>query len=865
MPKHLLPFLLLFRLFADQDVKETFLNYIIHKYEDLKARRGFIIATAFCLLQIVQMYITLFMENTLWRFTMLKNYMKITLRNIKRHKGYSFINIAGLSVGMACFILILIYVQYELSFDTFHDKADRLYRIIERRPGDVRLGHDYYARTPAHLAPALLREYPEVVNATRISIFTDVLIIYEDKSLYSSGIYADEHFFDVFSFPLMQGEEKSALNEPFSLVITEKMARKYFGNEEPVGKTLNVHINNKSYDVKITGITKNPPENSHIRFDFILSIGTLEALPGNRGFLERNYTAYYTYVELQKDFPYKELEQKFPSFIDKYIGRSSKKIYIIQPLKRIHLYSQVNKEISQNNDIRYIYLFTAVGFIILLIACINYINFSTARSTKRAKEIGIRKLAGAQRIHLIKQFIGESVLLSMIALIIAVHLIVLILPSFNSFVDRPIALNFFKNPLFPLALFGIALFTGILSGIYPALFLSSFQPIKVLKSSFVSGSKSSAQRNILVVAQFIISIILIAGTIIIYNQLHYIKNRKLGYNREHIVVVSLKDRELKRNFQTMKTELLQNPEISGVTRSNQLPIGIHAQSIAQMEGEAGEKAKMSMYVSINDHDFIDTFEIELLSGRNFSQEFVSDNTRAVILNETAVKQLGWENPIGKKISVWSIKNGRIIGIVKDFHFLSLHLNIKPLALIMLTPDWYSNLFVRIKTDDVPGTLTFLEKTYKKFSLKHPFEYYFLDESFNRMYNAEQKFGSLFISFTSLAIFIACLGLFGLISFTTEQRTKEIGIRKVFGASISGIVLLLIKKLITLVIISNIIAWPVAYYAMNRWLQNFAYRINIGLGIFITSGIIALVIALLTVSFHSINTAMANPIDSLRYE
>lgn len=865
MPKHLLPFLQLFRFFADEDVKETFFNYIIHKYEELKARRGFLIATVFCLLQIVQMYITLFLENTSWKFTMLKNYLKMTLRNIKRHKRYSFINIAGLSVGMTCFVLIMLYVQYELSFDTFHEKADRLYRIIERRPGDIRLGHDYYARTPAHLAPTLLREYPEVANATRISVFADALIIYRDKSFYNSGIYADEHFFDVFTFPLMQGEEKSALKEPFSLVITEKMAKKYFGDENPIGKTLNIHINNRSYDLKITGITKKPPENSHILFDFILSIGTLEALPGNRGFLERNYTAYYTYVELQKDFPYKELEQKFPSFIDKYIGKSSKKIYIIQPVKRIHLHSHFNKEISQNNDIRYIFLFTAVGFIILLIACINYINFSTARSTKRAKEICIRKVVGAQRIQLIKQFIGESVLLSIIALIIAIHLIVLILPSFNSFVDRPIALNFFKNPVFPLALFGIALFTGILSGSYPALLLSSFQPVKVLKNSFVSGSKNSMQRNILVVTQFIVSIILIAGTIVIYSQLHYIKNRKLGYNREHIVVVSLKDTELKRNFQTMKTELLRNSEITGVTRSNQLPIGIHAQSIAQLEGKAGEKVNMSMYISINDHDFIDTFEIELLSGRNFSREFVSDNTKAVILNETAVKQLDWENPIGKNISVWSIKDGRIIGIIKDFHFLSLHLNIKPLALVLLTPDWYSYLFVRIKTGDIPGTLTFLERTYNKFSLEHPFEYYFLDESFNRMYNTEQKFGSLFIYFSSLALFLACLGLFGLVSFTTEQRTKEIGIRKVFGASISGIVLLLLKKLITLVIISNIIAWPVAYYAMNRWLENFAYRINIGLGIFLISGVIALVIALLTASFHSIKTATANPIDSLRYE
>ena len=801
-----------------------------------------------------------------WRIVMFKNYLKIAFRNIKRYKFYSLINIMGLAVGMTCFILVLLYVQYEFSFDTFHEKADRMYRIISKRPESVQTGIDYSAETPNPLASALVKDYPEISSATRILKpsrfeYSSTLIICKDKNLYENGIYADEQFFDVFTFPLLRGEEKTALKEPFSIVITEEMVDKYFGNEDPMGKTLNV---NGNYDMRITGIAQKPPENSHIQFNFIISFITLKNYPYIDQIIEDWDTRWvYTYFVLQKEFSYKELEKKFSSLSEKYPNDTKNTLYSLQPLKSIHLHSDLQSELSQNGDIKTIYLFTAIGTIIFLIACINYINLSTARASKRTKEIGVRKVAGAQRLHLVKQFIGESVFLSVIAMSVAVLLAYTTLPVLNHFVNRTIEINYFSNEFYIFSLLGLIIFVGIISGSYPALFLSAFQSVTVFKNPGVSRTGNSLLRNILVVTQFTISIIFITSTIIIYNQLYYINNTKTGYNRDQIIVVNLKD-EAKKNFEAIKTEMLRNPNISGVCGSNQLPTGIDWMFETRVKSETGENIETKMRHVYIDYDFLNVFEIGIVQGRNFSRDFTTDAQSGVLLNETAVKQSGWKDPIGKKITGPYIGESTVIGVVKDFHFQSFHVNIEPLILKLL-PERSSYLSARIITKNIQGTLAFLETTYKKFDFTHPFDYFFLDESFELIYKREQKLGSLFGYFSSLAIFIACLGLFGLVSFTVERRTKEMGIRKVLGASVSNIVTDISKEFINLVVISNIIALPIAYFIMNKWLQNFAYRIHIGFWTFAVSVLLALFVAVLTVSYQSIKAATANPVDSLRYE
>jgi len=800
---------------------------------------------------------------------MFKNYFKVALRNLVNQKTYSIITILGLATGMMCFMLIVLYVRYELSFDTFHEKTDRIFRIVQRQPGNVYLGQDYFGVTPMPLAPTLMKEYPEVLNAALIDNQDNALLIYEDKKFYESGLIVGEHFFDIFTFPLISGNKETALNELYSIVISQRLAQKFFGDKDPIGNTIKFV---ESYDVTVTGVAEDPPKNSHIQFDFLIAVKThaasVEWYRNNTDNWGNN--SYYTYFELQEGYPYKELEKKFPALLTKYKEEDEhskhehNQKYIIQPLKKIHLYSHVNFELSQNNDIKYIYLFLSIGFLILIIACINYMNLSTARSSKRALEIGIRKVVGAQRANLVWQFLGESIFLSFLALLIAVLLFVVLLPSFNSFLERSITIDFSQNLFFLTTLLGIVLFVGIFSGSYPALFLSTFKPVKVLKGIFISGSKNSILRNILVVGQFCISVILIAGTLVVYQQLQFVRNKKLGYNHEHVVTMRIRDGEARRNMETMKTELLKHSNIINVSCSDRLPAAISSQSTALLEGEDGEEKQLPIYIAHVDYDFLDVYEIELLFGRNFSREFSTDTSNAVIVNQTTYEQMGWGEPVGKNFSVWSVRDGQVIGVVKDFHFQSLHLKIEP-AVLILRPARANYISARIRGDNISETVGFIRKTFEKYSLNHPFEYSFFDETFYRMYKAEQRLGEIFRYFSLLAIFIACLGLFGLASFMVENQRKAIGIRKVLGASTSRIVYIFSKEFSKLVLIANVIAWPVAYFAMSRWLEDFAYRISIGVWVFILSAIIAFVIALVTVGYHAVKAAVANPVDSLRYE
>jgi putative ABC transport system permease protein len=796
-----------------------------------------------------------------WRSTMLKNYIKIAFRNLKRNKGYSAINITGLAVGIFCFVLMFLYVRFELSFDNFHKNGDQIYRFYKKRQveGTAYLGNPYFTSSAAPLAPTLKEEYPEVVNSTRIGSRNNVLLIHQEKKFYERGLWADNQFLKMFSFPLRQGNLEKALAEPDSMVLTKRLAEKFFGSEDPMDEIITF----RNTDFRVTGILEDIPARSHLRFDFLVSFINLKDI--RRNGLEDWYSnSDTTYIQLQQGYDYRELENKLPVFLDKYAPkRYANYAGFLQPLKKIHLHSYFNFDIAVTNDINNIYLFTAIALIILIIACINYMNLATAKSFQRAKEVGMRKVVGAARRQIIRQFLGEAVFLAGLALLGALALVKFILPLFNSFTQHDLQLNILKNPGIILVLFVLVILVGHISGSYRAVFLSAVNPIKVLKKEAFGSHKGTFMRNVLVTFQFSASIILIVCTIVVYGQLKFIKNKDMGFNREHVVTLRTKDDVINTNIESIKSTLAQHPNVKSISTSNYLPIDIANRSDATAINEAKQDVKVSVYHASIDFNYLDTFDIKLLQGRNFSTKFSMDKEQSLILNETAVRHLGWKDPIGMRMH-FNRKDFVVIGVVKDFHYQPLHLPIEPMALHM-EEEWHSELAVRIRPENIPQTIAFLKKTYEQYNPRHPFDFSFLDDSFNRIYQEEQKFGFMFRVFSFLAIFIACLGLYGLASFTVERRTKEIGIRKVLGASVSGIFMFLSRGLSKWVLLANIIAWPVAYYLMDRWLQNFAYRIGLSVWIFMLSGLAAFLIALLTVSYQSIKAATANPVDSLRYE
>jgi len=840
-------------------------------YERISRNRGKARALLWYAFQIIKLIPSYFKNYTHWSLAMIKNYLKIAFRNIRRHKVYSFINIAGLSIGISCSILLILYVQHEMSFDSFHIKADRIYRVIRKQPGLKFGGKEFAAQTPGPLAQTLMQEYPEVIQATKLGLYyTELLITHKNRSFYETGISADENFCEVFSFQLLKGNPKTVLAEPSTIVLTERLTEKYFGTEDPLGKTIKIE---EEYDVKVTGIVKQIPKNSHLQFDYIMSLNSLKLTQG-----ENNYLVlwdapnnFQTYIELHKDADHKELEKKLPAFARRYVGyleRNQKRqmeSYHLQPLRNIRLDSNVNDMISVNSHKSNIYIFSIIAFAILLIACINYMNLTTARASKRSKEIGIRKVVGALRKQLIKQFIFESFILTVAAFSLAVLIVIFILPLFNSLIDRNITINILNNSNIILGSIALLLFTGISSGLYPSLVISSLQPTRILKGSYNPFSKKTRLKNSLVVIQFCISILLVVGTIVVIKQLNYIRNRELGFNREQILVLYVRDNTMLRKYPLVKNAFLQNPSIIGVTKSNDLPITRGSTGEVFIEGRnAGPEYEFKPYIIYVDHDFIDVFGIDLISGRNFSREFSNESQDSVIINETAAKMLGWKEPIGKLCGTWPAENGKVIGVVKDFHFHSLYNRIEPLILTY-TPQMGRYISVKINSANYKMTIDFIKKTFKTFGSNRPLEYIFLDDVFNNMYKAEQKIGAAFNYFSGLALFIACLGLFGLISYTTEVRTKEIGIRKVLGASASRIIFLMSRECTWNILIANVIALPVAYYAASQWLENFAYRISIDIWVFLFPIAISFIVSFFTISFQSIKAATSNPVDSLRYE
>ena len=841
----------LLRRMSNSRKKISIIGDLEEEYNEMAVERNTIIAWLWYFKQIVVLIPTYFYESFYWRIVMFKNYIKIALRNIEKHRGYSIINIAGLALGMACCILILAWVQDELSFDKFHQHSKDLFRVVTEGHYTSEVNH--FSGTPAPLAPALKDEIPEILNSVRIGRAGTILTQYGNMRFYEENIlFADRSLFQMFSFPFVKGDPESALLEPVSVVVTEEMANKYFGNEDPIGKQLSF---DNRLDIKVTGVIENIPNHSSIRFDFIIPFELLIRLGGPTHWGGHSYQ---TYVLLQPGASFQEINRMLPAWTEDHTGEPVR--YYLQSLTRIHLH-----DLNGGGAITYVYVFSAIAVFVLLVACINFMNLSTARSSTRSLEVGLRKVVGARRSDVIRQFLGESLILTFISLVFAMILVSLFMPVFNHLSGKQLSNDIFIDASGLTGLVSVALITGLLSGSYPALFLSSFQPAKVLKDSVQSGKRGAWFRKILVIVQFSLSIILIIGSTIVYNQMSYIRNRNLGFDEELMVCLPLRE-NMKPHYESIKNECLQNPDIVNVTAGSGMPAGPIGTEWGQIfwPGKGPETVIPMNHVAVDDN-YINAFKMELVQGRDFSRKFSTD-TLNFILNETAVRAIGLESPIGEQFTLL-FRTGTIIGVVKDFHVQSLRNEIRPLIMRMVPSRFWNYVFVRLGSNqrDLSGTIGFLEKKWSEYAPEYPFEYEFLDDRIDQLYRTEQRIGTIVNYFTILTMVIACMGLFGLAAYTAEQRTKEIGIRKVLGAKVLGVVLLLSTEFMKLVLISNVIAWPVAYFAMNKWLQSFAYRDNMDVFSFIIPGILALVIAIVTVSFQAVRAARINPVDSLKYE
>ncbi len=793
---------------------------------------------------------------------MLRNYFKIAFRNLWRHRVFSFINIMGLTVGMTACLLIFLYVRFELSYDRFHPKGDRIYRIV----ADIKTPTETLpSGGPAWAVPGHIKfDFSEVEAFTRVApenlVFRKGDIKFNEKN----SLWVDSAFFQIFNFKLLKGDANTALKEPFSVVLSESAAKKYFGKADPMGQT--ILITGDATPATITGVMQDMPENTQIKGDVLLSMSTITTKYA-KGIDDQwsNYSP-WAYILLKPGTDAKVLEKKFPAFLEKWSGKEMKELQMfvtlkLEQLKNVYLYSDRGRDSVGN--IRNVYIFSIIALFILIIACINFINLTTARASERAKEVGIRKVSGAVRPQLARQFIGESLVICFIAFILTLGLSALLLPSFNDLAGKIISEGIFRHGSLVALLLGAGIVIGLLAGIYPAFVLSSFKPIDVLKGRFATGTKGSILRKGLVISQFAISTALIIGTIIVYTQLNYMRNRNLGFNKEHVLVVDT-NRDKKR--EALQQSVSQLPNVTATSLSGSVPGSGNPGAYSEVENIKGDLQIANFDLYYVDFDYIPLYKIELAAGRAFSRDYKTDSNQAMILNESAVKILGYTSPgqaIGKRYKQWG-SEGKIIGVIKDFHFRSLQQPIKPLTMRM---DWQSFglLSVKVNSANLNKTIAAVEKQFKTLIPNRPFNYYFLDEFFDRQYKSEERFGRLFLNFDVLAIFISCLGLLGLASYSTMQRTREIGIRKVMGASVSNIINLLSKDFLKLVVISFFIAAPAAWYFMHKWLADFAYRTSISWWIFALAGLLAILIAVITISFQAFRAAVANPVKSLRTE
>ncbi len=806
---------------------------------------------------------------------MIINYLKTALRNLQKHKGYSLINIVGLAIGMACCLLIMMYVQDELSYDRYHAHADRIYRVIE----EVRLEGvgEESSSMPFPAGDTIPLEYPDAVEAAvRFYNFQlpKLSVEYgttgEKRFNEPRFFFADAAVFRVFSFKLIEGDPRKALEEPNSVVITEDMAEKYFEDQDPLGKILRWQ---GAVNLTVTGIVQNVPVNSHFQFDFLGSFATLRRLYGGNLPRDWYWNPCWTYLLLREGIDPMALQERFPGLVQKYFPDSIKDKVVIklQPLTDIHLFSHLDYEISPNSDISYVYIFSAIAVFVLLIACINFMNLATARSANRGREAGMRKALGAYRGQLVRQFLGESLLLCAAAALLAAILVEIVLPAFNAFSGKTLATDYFSDGRLLVGLALITLVVGFLSGLYPAFFLSGFDPVKVLKGTLERGSKSIAFRKILVVVQFAISIVLIIGTLISFQQLDFLRNKPLGFDRDQVVMLAAYGTGLPRWYDRFREQVLQDPHVRYVTAVEDV-LGAKYQTGSFIPEGARDTNMQQIPLLVVLHDFIETFDMQMAAGRSFSKRFPTDVAEGIIINESASRRFGWEpeQALGKRLRQQGGLVLQVVGVVRDFNYTDLALPITPFVLEMPRSEGQINgrvRYVAVKIDgsDAGATLDFLRTKWGELVPGRSFEYFFLDDELDKLYEAEEKMGQVFGVFTVLAIIIACLGLFALVSFTTEQRTREIGIRKVLGAQVSGIVILLSREFAKWVLIANLIAWPTAYWIMQSWLNGFAFRTRIGVLTFGLATIMAFLIALLTVSFQAVRAAVADPVQALRHQ
>ncbi len=798
---------------------------------------------------------------------MISNYFKIAWRNLLRNKAISVINIVGLALGLTACMLIALFVQNELSYDGFHEKGDRIVRVVMEYGNDAE--REKVKTTGTKVAPAFKRTFPEVEAGVRMYITNRVVKsgdkLFKEKNFY----YADSSFFDIFSFKLLAGNAKDVLVAPNTVVLSERTAKKYFEQENPIGKIIRI---DDAKDYVITGIAADCPKNSQIQFDFLASFTSLRAAREEENWYTANWT---TFLLLKDQASIESLQAKIAPFLQTQFSKEeyaeSSLNYLLEPYTKVHLYSDVENSFQPNSNISYLYIFSAVALLILLIACFTYMNVTTASATERAKEIGMRKVMGAFRKQVFLQFMAESAIMVSLVLVISGFLTAMFLPAFNELVDKELSFSAIFLPSNLFFMVGIGLVTTFLAGAYPAILLSGFQPIKVLKGTFKTSFSGLMLRKSLIVFQFSISIFLIIATLIIQNQLQFIQNKKLGYNKEHVLVLPT-DQKINEKLSTLKSVFKSNPDVLGVTGAYETPVFINGGYAMWGEGMAqGNRIPIAAIPS--DEHFVQTMGMDVVAGtdlveadmKRITNEDATKNYFYFILNESAVKHLGWtnENAVGRKMDLGDARQGEVKAVVKDFHFASLHQKIEPLVIF---PDSYFNtIMVKLSGENMPQTIGFLTEKWKEIAPHRPFDYEFMDEEFNRLYAAESQIGKAFNVFAFLAIFLACLGLYGLATFTTAQRSKEIGIRKVLGASIVGITGLLAQDFLKLVLIAIIIASPIAYYFMHNWLADFAYGINIQWWMFAAAGIAALAIAFLTVGGQAVKAALANPVQSLRSE
>jgi putative ABC transport system permease protein len=785
---------------------------------------------------------------------MFKNYLMTALRNINRQKMYSALNIIGLAVGLAAFILIALYVQNELSFDKYHENSDRIYRLV--REGRT--------LTPPPLGQALADNFAEVEAVARIIQDKNTLVSRGDSHFLENEFYwAGPEIFKIFTIPFVHGNPDVALRDPSSIVISQSTAMKYFGDENPLGKILNI---NDKMDYKVTGVFEDMPANSHFVMDVIVPFADYFKL-GNADITKWTSNYVYTYILLREGADPVALDSEIhrvievPLFEKFGLPKPWPHMYFTQPMLDIHLNSHNMQEISVNNDMKYIYLFSSIALLILFIACVNYVNLATARSIRRGKEVGMRKVVGASRLQLIQQFLGESFFIILLALSLGLLIVELVLPSFSNIVERQLSMQAMTEPQFLLGLVLTVMVVSLFAGGYPALNISAFKPISALTGVLAKGVKGRRLRNILVLFQFSITTILFICTLTINEQLDFVNNFDVGYSKDNVVNLKIRDRAVRQNIEAIKLELLQNPNVTAVAASGSLPNNIDTFSGKVLNSKFPDR-QTTIFYNTADYDFVDLYGIEIESGRNFSRNLGADEQGVFLVNEAAVRAAEWESPLEQTLTHWSGETGQVVGVMKDFHLHSLHSAIEPLY-IFLDPDNFSHISIKVNAGNMPSTIEFIRGVMNKFSPNFPFEYSFFDEEFSRAYHPEQQMVNIFSSFAILAIIVACLGLLGLSAFAAQQRTKEIGIRKIMGASVSRVTVLLSKEFVHWVVLANFIAWPIAYFAMDKWLQNFTVRIDQSFILFLSSALLAFVIAIITVSVLSVKAASASPIKALR--